>query len=266
MPMPPRAFTPKTGADIWLDRIGNNIILGTWGHPFPTGPTSQNLFDLSPDASVVGLEDLLKFYPKPGSMAIQQGIVTLVGANKDGSRTDIGLYGGGFASQARVSSYSVRDMVIFRYTAMTMFSPSLKRFINAMPLTGYSLQQHNIRCAVSFNGGHTFLAWNESAAAWAVINMDRFKDQANTPQDLANRLINMGDVGTRGEIVIAWGMWTTDPTQTPIIRGIDLQVQSDGLAIKPIWPDQLDMLISDESIMLTNIGHDRLYNITVVVY
>lgn len=258
----PRFFDPRPTLSAWYEAIENNIILGEWNNPFPT---PYNIID-DTLSNTAGLEDFIDYYLKPDSPSKDTGNISRVGIDMDGSPPDIGLYGGQSSSMARVTKYNVGSMPVFRYHIQTLFSPVISKFLAIDPILGYAPIACQVYGAVSFNGGHTWLAWDEGTAAWKVVDLSKLDIQGNTWKELSTRLIQMGDIKPKGEIAFAWGLKTSDPDNTPVIKGVRFTVQSDGKALKPVYPDKIDMLISEGTVMVSNIGAERLQDIVIVCY
>ena len=180
-------YQPVAGGAVGIDRFENTIVLGPWNQVFPS--VSNIIESLGQDPK---LEDLIQFYPLEDSPCIDTGIETLVGADNDGTAPDIGLYGGKYASMRRVSQYPLAVMPVFKYHIQTMFSPVIKRFVSVTPLLGYAPPECKVYGAVSFDGGHTWLGWDEHRGAWRKItDLNLLHIHGNTWDKLSERLVLM---------------------------------------------------------------------------
>lgn len=255
-------FQEAAGGHIGEMRFENTIVLGRWKQTFP--PVSNYVEDLGQDAM---LEDTASFYLLPDSPCKNTGIVTLVGADPDGSAPDIGLYGGRFASMARVSQYPLTEMPVFRYGIQTMFSPVIKRFVSVTPLLGFAPPECKVYGAVSFDGGHVWLAWDEPKGAWRkVTDLTQLDVYGNSWEKLSEHLVLMGPIPTRGEICFAWGLRTGRATHTPIMKGVKIVVKAEGTSLTPIPIDKLSVLVAEDTVLITNKSDEQLKDMVIVAY
>lgn len=255
-------YQPSAGHTPAIDRFENTIVLGLWNQTFPV---VSNIIDtLGQDPK---LEDLIQFYPLEGSPCIDTGIETLVGADNDGTAPDIGLYGGKYASMRRISQYPLAVMPVFKYHIQTMFSPVIKRFVSVTPLLGYAPTECKVYGAVSFDGGHTWLGWDEHRGAWRKISdLNLLHIHGNLWDKLSERLVLMGPIPTRGEICFAWGLRTGLHTHTPVIKGVKIVVKAEGSSLTPIPMDKISVLVAEDTVLITNQSDEQLRDMVIVAY
>lgn len=251
-------------ASAYVDRVENSIVLGSWDQPFISGVSTRNLIEQNGDVPL--LEDNIYFYPADNSPAKDYGMAYLVGIDKDGSPTDTGLYGGQFASGYRTKQYSLTDLPVFRYKIQTMFSPVIGRFMDITPIFTNFNNSGEVYGAISFDGGHVWLAWDEPLGAWRRItslnNLDR---EGNTARDLAQRVVNMGPIPTKGEICFAWGLKTTNINHSPVLRAVRYTVRANGDTLLPIYPEnQIGVVIAEDTIMITNLTTANINDLVIV--
>lgn len=257
---------PGWDATTYVDRVENCIITGQWNQTFISGISTRNLIEQNGDA--LDLEDTTYFYPLDNSKARDYGHSYLVGLDLDGSPTDTGLYGGQYASGARTKQYSLSDLPVFKYRIQTMFSPVIGRFVNVIPIYSNFNNAGEIYGAISFDGGHVWVAWDEPLGAWRkVSSLDRLDIEGNTAHDLAQRVINMGPIPTKGEICFAWGLKTTNRKQSPVFRGVQYVVKANGDSLVPMYPEsQLSVVVAEDTVMVTNITAERITDLVIVAY
>lgn len=250
----------------YVDRVENSMILGQWNQSFVSGVSTRNLIEQNGDT--LGIEDKTYFYPEENSPAIDYGLAYLVGVDLDGSPTDTGLYGGKFASGSRVKQYSLTDLPVFRYKIQTMFSPVIGRFVGITPIFTNFNNAGEVYGAVSFDGGHVWLAWDELLGAWRKItSLKRLDVEGNTARDLAQRLVNMGPIPTKGEICFAWGLKTTNRKQTPVLRAVRYVVRANGDTLLPLYPEsQLGVAVAEDTVMVTNLTSENINDLVIVAY
>lgn len=258
--------TPGWDGNIFEDKLENSFVAGEWTDPFISGISTRNLIEQNGDN--LSVEDREYFYPLPTSQAIDYGLSHRVGLDMDGSPTDSGLYGGKYASGYKTRQYSLSDLPVFKYKIQTMFSPVIERFVSVTPIFSNFNNAGEIYGAVSFDGGHVWLSWNEALGAWKKVNrLDRLDVEGNTARDLAQRVVNMGPIPTKGEICFAWGIKTTNKLHSPVLRAIRYVVKANGDTLIPIYPEsQLSVAVAEDTVMITNITDQNINDIVIVAY
>lgn len=249
-----------------LEKFENNIVLGRWDQAFTTGIPPINLVEDNGD--LITLEDKTKFYLKAGSLGIGTGVPTTVGANLDSTPTDIGLYGGQYAARFRVTKYPVGEVPVFRYAMSTLWSPVISRILEVELVKAYFPESNcMIYGAVSFNGGHDWLIWDELLGAWKRLsNLSLLPTTGSTYKELCRRLVEMGPIHTKGEIMFAWALTTSDPNWSPAIKGVKITVKANADTITPVLPKDLNIVIAEDTMMVTNLSEDRLRDLIIVAY
>lgn len=257
---------PGWDATTYVDRVENCIITGQWNQAFISGISTRNLIEQNGD--VLDIEDRTYFYPADNSKARDYGHSYLVGLDLDSSPTDTGLYGGQYASGSRVKQYSLSDLPVFKYKIQTMFSPVIGRFVNVVPIYSNFNNAGEVYGAISFDGGHVWVAWDEPLGAWRKISsLDRLDIEGNTAHDLAQRVINMGPIPTKGEICFAWGLKTTNRKHSPVLKGVRYIVKANGDSLVPLYPEnQLSVVVAEDTVMVTNLTAERITDLVIVAY
>lgn len=262
LPASKSTFYQATPSAVGIDRFENSVVIGPWNNTFPS--VSNIIYENGQDAL---LEDLISFYPKEGSPTKDAGIETLVGSDTDGTAPDIGLYGGKYAAMQRVSQYPLTSMPVFKYHIQTMFSPVIQRFVSVTPLLGYAPPECKVYGAVSFDGGHTWLGWDENNGAWRKISdLNLLHIHGNLWDKLSARLVQMGPIPTKGEICFAWGLRTGLATHTPVIKGVKIVVKASGSSLTPIPMDKISALVAEDTVLITNQSDEQLRDMVIVAY
>jgi len=243
----------------------NSIILGYWE---PMFQTATNWFGVQPGVlDLLNLENIsaLRYRPMLPSAARNAGNFDWVGANMNGTAPDIGIYGGSMAALADVEVVPTNIPVVFRHSIQTLFSPVIRGFEHA------SIGAHippftHIYGAVSFDGGHKWLAWREGIAAWVTIDIRRIHEMGNTHSELLTRLVEMGEIKTKGEIVVAWGMISHESTAKPFLRVAQFHciVSPDALRKYPMV--NLDILVDEFAVLVRNNTERRIEGLVFVCY
>lgn len=247
----------------------NNYIIGVWNHVFSLGVDQRNYQDTG-DGSYFQFEDLNSYYPTVTTPNGVHGGLTVnsVATDLDGAPISTGIYGGPYAAMFRTYSYPINQMPIFKYAYHTLFSPVIARFVEVVPLTSFSSSSAcQIFGAVSFNGGHDWVVWDEYLGAWKrIADLQTLDVNGNLADDLATRLVNMGPITTKGEICFAWALKTNNPNMSPHIRGVQMKVKADADTITPIQPENLDVWIAGDTVMITNLSDEKQNDVVVVAY
>lgn len=261
--------------DLWLpSHLPNNfigmqnlIILGRWAAgQFQGGPNnlSDQITSIKENLKLENIDEQ-KYRPMFGSNCIDTGTYTLVNADIDGSAPDIGIYGGKYAAFPDIITVPIHEPVVFKHKISGLVSPIIKNFrsINVW-LEKDSASMAELFGAISFNGGYEYVAWDSSTDAWKVIDIKKIHEQGNVWTDLVNRLLNMGDIVTKGEIVIAWGLISYSAAHSVTLRSVDYicGISDNARVVYPLY--NLNVLVDDSSIMVTNTTADTIKNLTIV--
>ena len=249
----------------YRDYFANNIVIGPWLQSFLTDPSIINLVEDNGDD--LGLEDTIRYYLLPGSKGVGLGEVSIVGANLDGSPTDLGLYGGMYAAMVKHMEYPISETPIFRYAHSTLYAPIVSRIVSMDVITGYAPNECEIYGAVSFNGGHDWLIWEELLGAWKRIkDLSKLPSTSSTAKELSKRIVEMGPILTKGEIMFAWVLKSSLVTASPIIKGVNFTVKASSDTLVPIQPDDFEVVVAEDTMMVTNKSTDRIRDVVIVAY
>lgn len=258
----------NTVAKIWQDTmpseflgVQNSIYIGTWGHALQMGFSNINANVVDPV-----LEDIVqrKYRPDFGSPCIDAGVFTRVGNDIDGSLPDIGLYGGQFAALANNSVYPIGTLGVFRWPVQTLFGPMITSMHDIVDIV-HKPANTEIYAAVSFNGGKTWVAWDIARAAWRLVQLDQLRTMGNTWEYMKEQLKRTDFTVYSEEIVIALGLWTSDPEQTPTVKYVEFQGDIDSTALTLYPMDQLDIFVNDTTVFLRNRLPGRVRNLVVTL-
>lgn len=248
----------------------NNYIIGSWLTIFTLGVVTRNHQDYG-DGSSLFLENLQTYYPtsiSPGNgSGYPFGLTT--SENQDSTPLSVGLYGGAVAALFRSMAYPIDKMPIFKYAYHTLYSPVIARFVEVTPLIFLGIPSHQCKVygAVSFNGGHDWLVWDQMLGAWKrIADLNTLDVNGNTADELAMRLVNNGPITTKGEICFAWALKSGNPKYTPYIRGVYMRVKADADTIVPIAPEDLEVWIAGDTVLVTNKSTEKINDVVVVAY
>lgn len=245
--------------------VANNIVIGPWLQTFLTGPSHINLVEDAGDD--LGLEDTKNYYLLPGSLGIDIGEPSIVGVDTDGTPTDLGLYGGQYAAMVRHQEYPISETPVFRYAYSTMYAPIISRFISVEVWRGLAPAECEVYGAVSFNGGHDWLIWDEMLGAWKRIrDLTLLPTTSSTADELARRLVEMGPILTKGEIMFAWALKSSLVRNTPYLKGVKMVVKAASDTIVPIQPDNFNIVIAEDTMMITNLSTEQIKDVVIVAY
>lgn len=250
----------------WMEKFENNLVVGHWDQTFISGMPPINLVE--DNGNFIDVEDTNHFYLKPMANGIGIGEPSTVGANIDGTPTDMGLYGGKYAAMFRRLEYPISEVPVFRYAFSTLWAPVISRFINVEVIKAYFPEPScMIYGAVSFNGGHDWLIWDEFLGAWKrLADLSKLPTTTSTYKDLCQRLVDMGPILTKGEIMFAWAFTTTDPEWSPAMKGVKITVKASSDTITPIQPENFHVVIAEDTMMVTNLSTERIRDVVVVAY
>lgn len=247
--------------------ILNSYIIGPWKTVFTTGVTTRTHLDAG-TGSALNFENLTDYYPTTTTPALHSGLpVDGVYTDLDGSLLSPGLYGGPYASMFRTWTYPINEMPIFKYTYHILYSPVISRFVEITPITGFVGSECKIYGALSFNGGHDWVVWDELLGAWKrLAELDTLDVNGNTAEELCYRLVNNGPITTKGEICFAWALKTLNPDLSPHMKGLVMKVKADADTLTPVQPENLDVRIAGDTVMITNLAEEKQNDIIVVAY
>lgn len=255
----------STAIPPYQEIVANNIVLGPWDQTFTIGGSLVNIVESAGEDP--GLEDTKRYYLKPGSIGIDTGMPTIVGTDLDNTPTDVGIYGGMYASMVRHKEYPITETPVFRYAYSTMYSPVISRFVSIDVIRGIAPPECEIYGAVSFNGGHTWLIWDELLGAWKrIADLTKLPTTTSTATDLCKRLVDMGPIQTKGEIMFAWALKSSLVTNTPYFRGVNMTVKAASDTLVPIQPTDFNVVIAEDTMMVTNLSSDQIKDVVIVAY
>lgn len=248
----------------------NSYIIGPWLTAFTVGVATRNYHDAGDGASFM-LEDTVKYYTTASTPSgVHSGLP--IGTNAtdlDGAPISTGIYGGQWAAMFRKEWYPIDQMPIFKYRYHTLYSPVIARFVSVVPLIGFTppIANCHVYGAVSFNGGHDWVVWDELLGSWKRIgDLETLDINGNSAEDLALRLVNNGPITTKGEICFAWALKSGHPNYTPNIRGVQMTVKADADTITPIYPEDLNVWIAGDTVMITNLSSEKQNDVVAVAY
>lgn len=258
-------FEPSWTSPPYKEYFANNIVIGPWNQTFNSGPSFPNLVEDNGDD--LGLEDTRKYYLLPGSDGVNHGEITIVGTDTDGTPPDVGLYGGMYASMVRHQEYNIGDIPVFRYAFSTMYSPIISRFVSVDVVTGYIPPDCGVYGAVSFNGGHDWLIWDDLMGAWKrITDLTTLPLTNSTSKALSQHLVDMGPILTKGEIMFAWALKSSVVNATPSIKGVNIVVKASSDTLVPIQPDNFNVVIAEDTMMVTNLSDEQIKDVVIVAY
>lgn len=239
----------------------NIIVIGDWGDKFQVSPTI-----LYAASTELKLENplLFKYRPLTGSVCLNTGSYAVCGANKDGTQPDIGLYGGQYAALADVKRIPIGKLVLVRYAVQTMFAPVIHNFTFAQVI-GEKPNGTEIYGCVSFDGGKNWVVWDEGTAAWKKVNPELLSIEGNTAQDLCTYIARVSNLGTRGEIVFLWGLFSTVSDKAPVITQCLFKARGSTGGYIPYSMENVEILVDDFSVLLRNKLDTPIRDLIVVV-
>ena len=242
----------------------NVVAIGGWDTPFQA---SAYNFEVSlVDANTVMVDpQRYNYLPVVGGRMLNTGNSYNVGANVDGTGTDIGVYGGRYASMYPLRKYPTNTLVVFRYALPTMYTPVMEK-IHSMVLVGDMPSGTQIYGAVSFNGGGTWLKWDINTAAWKEIDLTRLHLVGNTYDELIHRISTYSTIVPKGELVFAWGFTTTNPDLTPIICSVETRYTTKSQSYVPYDRSKFDILINEFAILIKNNTLEQIKDLMIVAY
>lgn len=251
-------------------RFYNNYVIGPWKTPLPIDDDHRNYRD-DGTGSILMLDDFINYYPTDKTpYGVHDGLaVGSTHTDLDGKPISVGLYGGAYASLFRMAQYPIDQMPVFKYAYHTLFAPVIARFVEFVPLIPFisSTAGCKVYGAVSFNGGHDWVVWDEYLGAWKrVADLQTLDVNGNTAEELSTRLVNNGPITTKGEICFAWALKTNNPNYSPSIKGVQMRVKADADTLTPIQPETFDVWIAGDTIMVTNLADEKQNDVVIVAY
>ena len=247
-----------------LISIQNMVIIGRWNNVFQV--SEYNLQFTLDDATTAMVDpQRYNYLPVEGGRIHNTGSLNVVGVDIDGSLTDIGVYGGQYASMFPIKKCPTNTPVVFRYALPTMYTPVMEKIHNIV-LIGEMPQGTQIYGAVSFNGGGTWLKWDIHTAAWKEIVLSQLHIVGNTYDELIHRISTYASIVPKGELVFAWGLVTTNPDITPIIRSVEIRYTTKSQSYIPYDRNNLDIIVNEFAILIKNKTATQIKNLMVVAY
>lgn len=243
----------------------NLVIIGNWSSPFQWDPSNYTTTNAAAYTALVDPQRYDYLPVKDGPLA-GEGTYATVGANVDGSAPDIGVYGGQYASEFPIKGYPVNQPAIFKYSLSSMFSPVMDHITDIETSVGIPTGTQ-IYGAVSFNGGGTWLAWDQYTAAWVEIPIGEIHQRGNTYDDLVQRIIAMGQIIPKGEIVYAWALTTTTKDETPVMRYVKTSYETKVDSYVPFDRSKVQIMVNEFSILIQNVSDtEKILNLAIVAY
>lgn len=248
----------------------NCYIIGPWRNTFVTGVTTRNYEDTG-DGSSFAFDSLTTYYPTAGTtMGVHSGM--FIGTNTtdlDDAPISVGIYGGQWAAMFKKKWYPINQMPVFKYRYHTLYSPVIARFVSITLIAGFNPPGGNCQIygAVSFNGGHDWVVWDELLGSWKrIADLETLDINGNRADELCMRLVNNGPITTKGEICFAWALKSGNPYYTPNIKGVQMTVKANADTLTPIYPQDLDVWIAEDTVMVTNLSGEKQNDVVIVAY
>lgn len=273
----PYYTTPSTSSSYLYNPSGtgsvaitNCYIIGPWLTSFTVGVATRNYQDAGSGASFM-FENLEGYYPTGTTPSgVHSGLP--IGTNAtdlDGAPISTGIYGGQWAAMFKREWYPIDQMPIFKYRYHTLYSPVIARFVSITPVMSFTppIANCHVYGAVSFNGGHDWVVWDEFLGSWKrIADLETLDINGNSAEDLCVRLVNNGPITTKGEICFAWALKSGHPNYTPNIKGVQMTVKADADTITPIYPEDLNVWIAGDTVMITNLSDEKQNDVVAVAY
>ncbi len=241
----------------------NLIYLGNWVAMLGiSGVGSTSIHDAVTDPLFIANDGT--FRPRQDSPCIDTGTAALVGVDLDGTLTDIGIYGGRFASMADNPAYPINQAAIFKWPVQTMFGSLIEKFEQ---ITSVITQPADtkVQAIVSFTGGKTWLTWHEERAAWRVILFEQALSLAKSWEYTRERLLETDLSEYTEEVIIAFVLSTAHDQKAPAVSWVNFKCTfaPDTLSLYPM--DQLDIFVNDTSAFIRNRLPGKVRNLVVVL-
>ncbi len=241
--------------------VQNSIYIGPW-------VTAKIAGDDNIDAEEVDplLEDISRFNyrPLPWSPCIDAGTPAEVALDVDGSLTDIGLYGGKYASMADIIRYPLQQLAVFRYPLQTLFAPVLGK-LKQLVVDAYIPPNTEIYAAISFNGGKDWVAWDELTVGWVGVELNNIHETGNTLTYLQTKLQDIDLTEYSGEVVLGIGLYTQAINRAPGVRTMKFVWEVSKKALTPYPFSKLDVLVDEASVMVRNATDEQVRDLVIVV-
>ena len=262
-----RSFFYITESPFGIPSILNSFVIGQWKTVFTTGLATRTHIDTG-NGSSLQLEDLTSYYHTPSTTALHSGLpVDGIDTDLDGSLISPGLYGGPYASMFRTWTYPINEMPVFRYTYHTLYSPIISRFVSVTPIMNFISAECKVFGALSFNGGHDWVVWDEFLGAWKrIADLETLDVNGNSAEDLCYRLVNNGPITTNGELCFAWALKSSNPAVSPHLYGVSMTVKADADTLTPIQPENLSVYVAGDTVMVTNLSDEKQNDVVIVAY